>query len=137
MIVPPSLHASGRRYEWRRQPDETPLAPMPDWLLGLLLPPITSSPAPDTPERLFVEGTRNDRLFRLACSMRHYGVINDAIAAALLAINQTQCYPPLSEVEVQRIAQSAMRYAPGSNGQKTHVWPCRTVEAREVFPWRA
>ncbi len=107
------------------------------WLLGLLQAPVGASTLPCAPEALFVEGTRNDRLFRLACSMRHHGVTNDAITAALLAINQTQCYPPLSEVEVQRIAQSTMRYTSGSNGQKTHVWRCRTVEAREVFPWRA
>jgi putative DNA primase/helicase len=37
VIAPPSLHASGKHYAWELShlPDETPLAPMPDWLLAL------------------------------------------------------------------------------------------------------
>jgi len=37
VVVPPSLHGSGKRYAWElsHQPDETPLAPMPPWLLAL------------------------------------------------------------------------------------------------------
>ena len=38
IIAPPSLHISGRRYEISRDhhPDDTPLAPLPEWLLGRL-----------------------------------------------------------------------------------------------------
>lgn len=37
VVVPPSLHASGRRYAWRegRSPWETPPAPLPGWLASL------------------------------------------------------------------------------------------------------
>lgn len=36
-VLPPSLHASGRRYEWEvgSGPDDTAPAPVPDWLLKL------------------------------------------------------------------------------------------------------
>lgn len=40
IVVAPSIHPdTGRRYEWEAThlPDQTPLAPAPDWLLGLLL----------------------------------------------------------------------------------------------------
>jgi hypothetical protein len=38
IVVPPSLHASGRRYAWdlSAHPDDVPLAPAPAWLLALL-----------------------------------------------------------------------------------------------------
>ena len=59
------------------------------------------------------EGRRNDTLFRRACSMRAQGFDEEAILAAILNINRTQCDPPLPENEVRRIAKSASRYEPG------------------------
>src|SRR4029453_2967390 len=37
VVGPPSLHASGKRYAWEvmHEPEDTPLAPMPAWLLEL------------------------------------------------------------------------------------------------------
>ena len=37
VVAPPSLHASGRRYTWEASsdPDDVPLAPVPDWLQAL------------------------------------------------------------------------------------------------------
>jgi hypothetical protein len=34
-LAPPSLHVSGRRYEWTVEPGAVPLAPMPAWLVEL------------------------------------------------------------------------------------------------------
>lgn len=47
IIVPPSSHASGRRYEWELSchPKDVALAPVPPWLLPL----IADSPSPLTP----------------------------------------------------------------------------------------
>ena len=47
IIVAPSSHASGRRYEWELSchPKDTPLAPLPGWLLER----ITESPRPASP----------------------------------------------------------------------------------------
>lgn len=38
VVAPPSTHASGRAYEWDTfsHPDDTAVAPLPEWLLGLL-----------------------------------------------------------------------------------------------------
>ncbi len=43
VVVPPSVHASGRRYAWQkgRAPGEVQIAALPDWLLALL----TTSPS--------------------------------------------------------------------------------------------
>lgn len=50
IIVAPSSHISGRRYEWEAscRPTEAPLAPLPDWLLPLIADsPRPSAPPPD------------------------------------------------------------------------------------------
>jgi hypothetical protein len=36
-ILPPSNHASGRRYTWEHDPDSTPIVEAPDWLVGLVV----------------------------------------------------------------------------------------------------
>jgi hypothetical protein len=43
IVAPPSVHASGRRYRWVRQ--DRP-APAPEWLLGLVLPPVPKAGPP-------------------------------------------------------------------------------------------
>src|SRR5262245_10913133 len=52
IVAPPSLHASGNRYAWDPidHPDAMALAPMPDWLLALVIAPATPRslvPSPD------------------------------------------------------------------------------------------
>lgn len=45
IVVAPSLHASGQRYQWRIAPDDAPLVDAPQWLLDLICPP-ARTPAP-------------------------------------------------------------------------------------------
>jgi hypothetical protein len=58
------------------------------------------------------EGKRNGALASLAGSMRHRGMAEDAIEAALLKENEAKCKPPLPESEVRAIAHSVSRYDP-------------------------
>lgn len=86
VLVPPSLHPSGRRYAWAtdRDPWEVPPEPAPDWLIDLLDPPAQpeaprpawNSPGRPTDDRYLLraleaefaliasapEGRRNDQL---------------------------------------------------------------------------
>lgn len=113
IIAPPSLHRSGRRYAWElaHHPEETPLAPMPDWLVALCKA-TTHRPDLDAGASI-AEGQRNRTLFVLGCSMRARGLSEAAIRAALEAINTTQCVPPLTAAEVRRITTSCARYPTG------------------------
>jgi hypothetical protein len=43
IVAPPSVHASGRRYQWVRQGRP---APAPEWLLDLVLPPVPKAGPP-------------------------------------------------------------------------------------------
>ena len=54
VVAPPSLHESGRRYEWNvdAHPDETPLAAMPDWLEALASKSTSNGARPTGPGSL-------------------------------------------------------------------------------------
>jgi hypothetical protein len=119
VIVPPSLHENGQRYTWElmHHPDETPLAPMPAWLI---------TRCQDTTRHETVdagapipEGQRNDELFKLGCALRRRGFTHAVILVALQEINTTQCQPPLEAFEVERIASSYAKYEAGAVEQDT------------------
>jgi hypothetical protein len=112
IIAPPSLHASGRNYEWEASsdPDEVVIEAAPAWLLELLEEK-RSAPA-SAIDALISDGTRNDTLASLAGSMRRRGMDVEAINAALQITNERRCVPPLEHEEVRRIAESVCRYKP-------------------------
>jgi hypothetical protein len=106
VVAPPSIHASGHVYEWISTPSE--VASLPEWIEQALTAPgreAAARPSLDTAD--FVEGQRNDGLFRLACSAARAGLFEPEIIAALLAANASRCTPPLDEAEVLQIAASA------------------------------
>lgn len=120
VVAPPSLHDSGREYEWEaaHTPANTALAPLPDWLHSLMLEgrKTASEPRREANTQKVPEGGRNDALYRLACSLRSKGLGEAGITAALLEENRERCIPPLPAAEVEKIAKSAGRYERGSTG---------------------
>jgi hypothetical protein len=112
IVAPPSEHASGRRYEWRRGrgPEEIGLATLPPWVTELISQrELRSGRHAATPERIPV-GERNSTLTRIAGLMSMIAVPPEAIRAALAATNRERCVPPLPDVEVEGIARSAQRW---------------------------
>lgn len=122
VLLPPSVHPSGGRYEWElsSHPDEVPIAPMPDWLLALLSTAKTATAPPDHAADRIPMGRRNATLTSLGGSMRRKGMSQAAIESALLAENSTRCDPPLPEDEVRRIAASVAHYAPAPGETDLH-----------------
>lgn len=57
-VMPPSMHYSGKRYEWvsGRCPDALPLAPMPDWLIAEMCRPKEPVWAEQAAREIFSEG---------------------------------------------------------------------------------
>ncbi len=106
VVAPRSTHASGRRYEWDDPFDEVALAVLPEWLLRRAAPRRVGR----TPTDLIPQGTRNDTLTSLAGAMRLTMAYPEGIEAALQAINQARCRPPLPKAEVARIARNAQRW---------------------------
>ena len=120
VVAPPSVLPDGE-YRWA---NHAPIAPLPDaWWDRLLTLDTDVRGGRLEPGELIAEGERNDRLFRLGCSMRDKGLSESAILAALTETNREACRPPLPDRELSAIAGSAARYEPGeSGGQIRHAW---------------
>ena len=110
VVAPPSIDERGA-YLWRKglSPDNVPLAPIPEWLRGLmaepsLSPPTSRQPAVATSEGRIRKGTRHDTLIKLGRRFRHYGAGLEDLIAYLVATNQARCESPLPAEEVVQIA---------------------------------
>lgn len=119
-ILPPSLHVSGKRYEWA--PDasllELEVADAPKWLLK---PDRVQSAAQRNGETLTTwgEGERNVNLLRHAGVLRRYGHTPQRILSFLTELNAENCSPPLDQSEVAYIAKSVSRYEPDPVASRT------------------
>jgi len=115
VVLPPTLHPSGNHYEWETELPPT-LEGLPTLAEESFLQEIFKRKAsPETFEPLKVEdymdvgeGSRNDSLYRMACSLfnKHD---KDTAWKLLLAVNETYT-PPLAEWEVKTIANSAFNF---------------------------
>lgn len=111
VVAPPSNHANGTNYTWRRYPTSPPEPPTP-WLDSYIRDRY------DKPVRVYEDGdkikqhSRNKELASLAGTMRRRGLTESAIRAALLEENTLRCDPPLETSEVISIAHSVAKYAP-------------------------
>jgi hypothetical protein len=119
VTLPGSLYANGAEYVLE---EDLPAAEAPEAFLKLLK---NSSPVKKSektaPGETIAAGERNNTLISLAGTMRHRGMSDEAVLQALLAENQERCDPPLSESEVQSIAESASRYEPGEKDAEPEI----------------
>ena len=109
VVVPPSVAASGRRYE---VDEEAATAPLPVWLLALLRGPTNGTGrATPTTEWLRIvrdglaEGERNDGLARLTGHLLRRYVDVDLVGELVTLVNG-RCRPPLDIEEVDQIVES-------------------------------
>jgi KaiC/GvpD/RAD55 family RecA-like ATPase len=112
IVAPPSRHPNGKFYEWVVLPSQTPLAPMPEWMIELLKEHQFDTRQPETTNGKIISGGRNDALVKLAGSMRRKGFDEDQIFLALGDYNRKKCEPALPDGEVLQIARSVVRYEP-------------------------
>ncbi len=148
VVAPPSNHVSGNPYLWEASsdPENDEPADLPGWLLNLLTGGQTS-PNGHKPNGAIPQGQRNTTLTSEAGKMRRAGLDEQAILAALRAINQQQCKPPLDDAEVQRIAASVCRYQPGyalTDGGNAEFFAdryanqvCYRHDIRRWYVWRS
>lgn len=132
VIIPPSIHPSGARYEWIN-PNTKP-APLPPWLAKLLAEPERKAD-PQRSAGKIPEGERHRHLLTLAGQLRAKRYDEPTIVAALLAENASRCDPPKLEGEIRELAADiCRRYAPGTkpNGKTPQTVP--GVMASEVRP---
>jgi hypothetical protein len=127
LILPPSVHPSGRLYQWLQCVE---LAPLPDWLANLMRATPTPSPrltktsaSVDLAKRARIyiaaaegaeEGARNDACFQMAGHIAAFVDANgsrleEAVIRDLLQDFNRRCVPPLGDKELQQVVASALR----------------------------
>ena len=117
IVAPPSIHYNGNKYMWEYPPAEVPIANADKVVYKLL---DEGKPKQNTPQLLgslpdtLTEGTRNDTLFKIACSFQGRGLSDSAVLAAVKAENKTRCVPPLDDDEVDKIVESALKLPKGT-----------------------
>jgi hypothetical protein len=122
VVAPPSLHASGQRYEWLTSLSE-PLATIPTWLCdyleqsphtprggasgGLIMKVADSlEDLPDHPGA--GEGTRHDTLCRLVGRHLAMGDSQERILEQAYSWGE-RCKPPMGEMEIERVVTGIAR----------------------------
>ncbi len=112
VVAPPSMHISGKQYEFL---NENNVMPFPKAFIEKL-----NKSEPRTENSFlngktiqadsYSEGNRNSALTSVAGKLRHAGLNESELEPALLKINAERCKPPLSEKEVLQIVHSVSRY---------------------------
>jgi len=157
-VIPPSTHASGRKYEWvpGRSPFEMPEpAVAPQWMLDLMMDKRATEKAKYKPtvteeewSGTVYEGHRQDRLKKLAGSLIGRGNIpKEEVLFFLRQWNQKHCVPPWPDNELVMLvdnlwyAENAKR-ASKEKGEKRVLRPTPFAEKflhdqREAgYSWR-
>lgn len=117
-VVPPSLHASGQRYEWQRglPADLSDLPRLPKSWRKELRQALAQAPAAGkgrSSRRAIPEGTRNDTLTKFAGRLLRQGKVVDEVRSRLMQMNSERCRPPLEVEEVEAIVASVSQYDNG------------------------
>ena len=115
ICAPPSIHASGKQYRWDEhfKPSQTPVAPMPAWMLEMLV-----QQKPQNDNRVFADapfpsGQRHDIMLSMAGAMHRRGMTTESIYQALITENNLRCDPPHDEKDIRAIAESMKKYPVG------------------------
>ena len=116
IVAPPSLHPSGRHYQWcpGRAPDEIAPAALPGWLLAEISPTDNPRGHPLAHWRRLLrdgvpEGSRNNTVASITGHLLWHGVDPDVVTEMLLCWNRERCRPPLPDEEVVRTVDSIVR----------------------------
>lgn len=111
IVAPPSIHPSGRPYEWAagRSPEEITLAPLPRWMLVPVRGPRVGRSLPQWRKLVqegVPEGERNSTIASLTGHLLWHGVDPEVALEVLLAWNRMRCRPPLDDTEVAHVVAS-------------------------------
>jgi hypothetical protein len=129
VVVPPSIHPSGRTYSW--SVDSTgELADAPAWLLRLIAAPKTNGfngQASDWAKVLKAgadEGARDVTATKIAGWLLRHHLPPCAVIELLHLWNNDRCRPPLDGADIPRIVRSI--YRKEEVRKKGPAWPSQT-----------
>jgi hypothetical protein len=130
IVVPPSLHPSGRRYEWVISPELEPLAEPPEWLINLLKQRSRASKDWKAIANGVPEGQRNETL------ASYIGKVLSGLPVELWETAgwdaargfAARCKPALPEREAREVFESIAKREAAKRGEG------RKSEPRAVTP---
>ena len=134
IVLPPSVHLSGRRYEWEGgfEPRQHPFAQPPAWLMEALI----GDNRKDQVGRVnyiellsgVSEGRRNDSAARLAGRYLHKGLSGSEVLDLLCSWNQRN-HPPMAHAELSQIIQSIASRNQTQEREISQLWQPRRLLA--------
>ena len=113
--------------------DDSPIIPIPDWIVDKL--PRKTKVAATPGEKVGIGG-RHELLTQIAGKLRNSGLDADALTAALIPINESQCDPPVPEEDVKHIAGSVSRYPVPEPEPELIFGPPKPKVIEPVADWR-
>ncbi len=140
VVAPPSVHPSGRRYEWEVPPEECGPAPFAfaSAFVESVRPAERGAGARFELGGTVAEGGRNDSLFRLGASLRAKRVEPALITDTIHAANARRCSPPLPTDEVDRLVDSVLALPEGRSAafeaSRAASPPAAAAEEVEAVP---
>src|SRR5215475_2478729 len=111
VLAPPSIHPTGRRYEWSVD-CASAIADAPAWLLQIIAAPANGNgkTTPPSEWRDLVkgvsEGARDCSLTKLTGYLLRRHVDPFVVLELIRSFNATRCTPPLPDKDVERIVSS-------------------------------
>jgi hypothetical protein len=111
VIAPNSNHRSGKKYQFRKSPDDAQLFPIPSFLLAEFKRALETSKNKAL-QGLLEEGERNDGLFETWITQWHRGRTEEEIWDGLVKDNERRCTPSLAERELKALHKSITSYSP-------------------------
>lgn len=144
VVAPPSVHRNGNLYQFDLSPEYgDEIADINETILDFLSIGTVKESIKDFNIPSEIEsGTRNDVLYRTACSLQAKGLSDNAIWQALVAENDEKCNPPLDQQELLLLCKSALTHEKGkpiatySDGESdlpgwhTPVWDLNPVTGK-------
>jgi len=109
VLLAPSDHISGRKYEWKLGFPDVEIAPCPQWWIDLLAKSNDKPKIENSGEKIN-EGGRNDTIFTYAYELfikEKYSY--DDVEAMVFGLNYKKCVPPMNDQEVINIVRSAFQ----------------------------
>lgn len=114
IVAPPSVHPNGNQYEWEYDPDEYEVARGDETLDKLLDYGKKDKSENFTMPDKVGKGQRNDTMYKLACSLQARNLPDSVVFDSVRSANNSMCDPPLSEGELTKIIESALKHEKGT-----------------------
>jgi putative DNA primase/helicase len=106
VVAPPSIHPSGRRYEWQTDPFIEPVTP-PDWLIEIISPPVVEPVTPRWVGNAYGQAALHNELDILARTP--VGARNNQLNKSAFSLGQLLAVGLLDRTEVEQTLTAVAR----------------------------